>query len=476
VREYLTDPSWIERRRLRVVNLCRDIHYHSAGYYASLLAEARGHRVVPTVRTIQDLSRRTFYLGDVDPLGPEAQRALTDRAGDAVPDRLERHFVFGASQDPALKSLARSLFETFPAPILRVEFRSPGDEWRVHSVRIAGLARIGPEMEPFFAEALSRHLGRRWRHPRTRAPGRFELAILHDPDESLPPSDRPALAAFVRAARAEGLGAELITRRDYGRLAEFDALFIRETTGVNHHTYRFAHRAASEGLVVIDDPDSILRCTNKIFLAELLQRAHVPTPRSVIVARDDLDVAGETLGFPLVLKVPDGAFGLGVFKVEDRVQLEARAAGLFQRSQLLLAQAWTYTPFDWRIGVLDREPLFACRYHMSRGHWQILHHDAPEADREGDSDTLPLEAVPSAVLETATRAARLVGRGLYGVDLKETPDGVKVIEVNDNPNIDAGIEDAVLGTELYRRIIRTFVQRLEARAARAPGDGRGDGR
>jgi glutathione synthase/RimK-type ligase-like ATP-grasp enzyme len=58
---------------------------------------------------------------------------------------------------------------------------------------------------------------------------------------------------------------ELIEKEDYGRLAEFDALFIRETTGVNHHTYRFARRAEAEGLVVVDDPQSILKCTNKVY-------------------------------------------------------------------------------------------------------------------------------------------------------------------------------------------------------------------
>ena len=42
VRDYLVDPAWSNRRNLRVLNLCRDTDYHSPGYYASLLAEARG--------------------------------------------------------------------------------------------------------------------------------------------------------------------------------------------------------------------------------------------------------------------------------------------------------------------------------------------------------------------------------------------------------------------------------------------------
>lgn len=468
VRAYLTDPTWSEKRRVRVVNLCRDMHYHSAGYYASLLGEARGHRVIPTVRTIQDLSRRTLYLSEVDALDARTQKAIGAMRPDGDQAPFEFLVAFGESSVPELRLLARALFDAFPSPLLRVELRFKG-EWRIHAVRTAGLGRVGPDTEALLLESLTRHMRRRWRHPRVRAAGRFELAILHDPDEALPPSDRPALAAFLRAARSEGLSAQLIRRRDFGRLAEFDALFIRETTNVNHHTYRFSRKAQSEGLVVIDDPDSILRCTNKIYLAELLARAKVPTPRSLILTKDELARAGSELGFPMVLKVPDGAFSLGVFKVDDQRELEARAAPLFERSELLLAQTWTYTPFDWRIGILKGDPLFACRYHMSRGHWQILDHTAPEADREGEVDTLPLDEVPGPVLDAALRAARLIGDGLYGVDLKETPSGVKVIEVNDNPNIDVGVEDAVLGMELYRRIVREIVRRLETRTAGPAG-------
>lgn len=462
VREYLTDPKWPERRGVRVLNLCRDMQYHSAGYYASLLAEARGHRVLPSVRTIQDLSRKSLYLGGVEPLDPRSRAALQSRAErDGTGDSLETFIVLGETEIPELRALARGLFDTFPVPLLRVRFQRRG-EWRIDTIRTAGLTRLPPSMEGFFVESLERSLRRPWRRPRVQTTGRWEVAVLHDPDEEFPPSDRRALAAFIRAARREGLTARLITRRDFGRLAEFDALFIRETTNVNHHTYRFARRAESEGLVVIDDPTSILRCTNKIYLAELLARARIGTPRSVIVSRDELDRA-EALGYPMIVKVPDGAFSRGVFKVADRDALERRTAELFGHSELLLAQAWTYTPFDWRIGILAGAPLFACRYFMSRGHWQILHHGAPSADREGAVETVSLDEVPEAVLSTACRAAGLVGAGLYGVDLKETDDGVKVIEVNDNPNIDAGVEDRILGDELYRRLVREFVRRLEER-------------
>jgi hypothetical protein len=38
-----------------------------------------------------------------------------------------------------------------------------------------------------------------------------------------------------------------------------------------------------------------------------------------------------------------------------------------------------------------------------------------------------------------------------------------VIEINDNPNLDVGVEDAVLKDELYRRVLADLVRRVEAR-------------
>ncbi|HSM04256.1 MAG TPA: RimK family protein [Longimicrobiales bacterium] len=459
VRSYLTGPEWSERRELRVVNLCGSTRYRSQGYYASLLAEARGHRVIPSHRTLHDLSRRTLYGTELEALEKPLERLL---AGEGSRDKIEMLLLFGQGRRPELRPLARALFETFPVPALRVELRRKGG-WHISRLRALGLQDIPEDRRPDFDEALARHLDRRWFHPPSRRTARYDLAILHDPEETLAPSDTRALRHFLRAAEELGIEAELVTRRDFAFLAEYDALFIRETTGVDHHTYRFARRAEAEGLVVIDDPDSILRCTNKIFLAELLRREGVPTPRSVVLGREELDRAEAELGYPMVLKIPDGSFSRGVFKVRDRADLEARTTELFGDTDLLLAQAYTFTPFDWRIGVLAGEPLFACRYHMSRGHWQIMDHSRGGAAGEGEVDTLAVEDAPSGVVETALRAARLIGDGLYGVDLKETGEGVLVIEVNDNPNMDAGVEDAVLGPALYRRVMEVFLARLDER-------------
>jgi glutathione synthase/RimK-type ligase-like ATP-grasp enzyme len=164
-----------------------------------------------------------------------------------------------------------------------------------------------------------------------------------------------------------------------------------------------------------------------------------------------------------VLKIPDGSFSRGVFKVTDRAGLLDVASKLFKSSDLVLAQEFLYTEFDWRVGILNRTPLFVCQYFMSKEHWQIYNHEPgrERGVREGDSKTFRVEDVPEIVVKTALKAAGLIGNGFYGVDLKQTATGVVVIEINDNPNIDQGIEDAVLKEDLYRKIIEDLVWRLD---------------
>jgi glutathione synthase/RimK-type ligase-like ATP-grasp enzyme len=98
---------------------------------------------------------------------------------------------------------------------------------------------------------------------------------------------------------------------------------------------------------------------------------------------------------------------------------------------------------------------------MARGHWQIIKH-GPNGAREGGYRTLDIAEAPPQVIEVALRAARAIGAGLYGVDVKETPTGLAVIEVNDNPNLDHGVEDQVGKEDIWNRILQWYIKRLEA--------------
>jgi glutathione synthase/RimK-type ligase-like ATP-grasp enzyme len=139
------------------------------------------------------------------------------------------------------------------------------------------------------------------------------FATLVDPSEELPPSSIDSLKHWARIAARMGVSVEPITRKDLPRLANFDALFIRETTSISNHTYRFARRAQQEGMPVIDDPVSMIRCTNKVYLDELMAANGIPVPPTVmLIGPEDFQRAADQLGFPMVLKVPDSSFSRGV--------------------------------------------------------------------------------------------------------------------------------------------------------------------
>ncbi len=390
------------------------------------------------------------------------QKSLRKHRKDSIESLFEMDVFFGRCRYPGLTDLASQIFETFPCPLLRVMFRRQ-ENWHMESIKPLSVNKLDSYNQKFFIEALSSYLQRRWRLPRTRSLARYDLAILHNPDDALPPSDEKALNAFIKAGKTLDVDVELIDRSDYSRLAEYDALFIRETTRINHYTYRFAKKAESEGMVVIDDPQSILRCTNKVYLAELLRAHRVPTPRTVILGKRDLKAAEKAIGYPMVLKVPDGSFSQGVYKAENPEQMQEYTELLFKTSELILAQEFLYTEFDWRIGILNREPLYASQYFMSRKHWQIVHYGDEGKVEMGGWKTWAVEDVPGDVVTMALKAADPIGYGFYGVDLKQTPNGIYVIEVNDNPSIESRVEDKVLKDELYLRIMKEFVRRIDKR-------------
>lgn len=452
-----------ERAGLRkVTNLCRGYGYLSMGYYCSLLAEARGDRVTPSVETILSLHKGKLQSASLTALnrliGPlkDVPRSVST---------MTLTVFFGMMDEPVLAGLARKSFELFRCPLIEIalERSEHSFDWQVSGIRPLDLREVDSARDELFVSALHQYTRRSWR-PLIASPlPRMDLAVLHDPCDPLPPSNLKTLQKLVNIGEAMGVAIELVERRDFSRLTQFDALFIRETTAVNHHTFQFAKKAAAEGMPVIDDPVSILRCTNKAYLAELLRENDIPTPQTHLVSRRTIMEFQHVLSFPLVMKVPDGAFSRSVKKAESFEQMLDIARPMLKESEIILIQDYLYTDFDWRVGVLAGTAVFAAKYFMCDGHWQILHHTANGKYTEGRVQAVSLDDVPAAVLKAAVDSSKLIGEGFYGVDLKSSADGVFVIEINDNPNLDVGAEDAVLGDRLYQMLIEHFMKHVELR-------------
>lgn len=455
-RAYLTDPVYSDLESTQVYNLCATDRYQGRGYYVSLIAEARGQRPAPDVKTIEDIESDTINLVARTP-GSDVPQWPLNAAGEAT---IEVDAYFGRDPSRVNDACCERLFSLLHAPLIRATFEECDGRWLLRHIRLLGAAQLTHEQRAFAVRAASAQVTpTKPRAPKRSAPS---LAMLYTPGEPDPPSNPPALKRFFRIGEELGMRVEHIVRDDIERLPEFDALFIRDTTHASHYTYQFARRAAAEGLVVIDDPDSILKCNNKVYLNELLGHHRIAVPKTINVHRDNIGEIVSTLGLPCILKQPDASFSRGVTKIESREALESILDSYFEKSEILIAQEWVPTAFDWRVGVLDGWPLYVCKYLMAPGHWQVVKRERGQK-LEGATIALAVGEAPPAVVRTAVKAANLIGDGLYGVDIKEVGGQCYVIEVNDNPNIDAGNEDGILKDALYREVLGVFLRRIRER-------------
>lgn len=474
-----------------VVNLCADRGYLSNAWYVSLLAEARGGWPLPEPALLeQDRDRRALdralreegldvldvaevgtrlrqmalagtprgegppVVDDPDfpaPRAPKPEERLSFRvlAGRPWPEE-------GPGLAPKLPRLARKIFAAWPLPLCEVELVRDGGRWRIVDLRPLSLADIDDAQRYVLLQALT--------HLPVKAPAAAEgmpsLAVLWDGADASCASTAETMDKLAKVALKRGLRVERIGTDDLDRLGEHDALFIRILTGVDQPAWRFANRAEALGMPVIDHPTAIVRCGNKVYLHELLTRAKIATPKSVVFGREaSWETLTAALGTPVIVKVPDGSFSTAVFKVVDEADFLGRVPPLLERSPLLVAQQYLPTTFDWRVGVLDSKVLYTAKYHMVPGHWQIRALKGSSV-RFGRVEAVPRDKAPAAVKRLATAASELIGDGFFGVDIKETEHGPVIIEVNDNPNLDVGYEDAADGDLVYEELVRWFQRRL----------------
>ncbi len=457
-RAYLTEPEYVSSRS-KVFNLCRSYQYQRTGYYVSLLAEARGHKPIPNIATIEDMKSQSIIRYASEELEELIHHSLAPLRS----NEFTLSIYFGRNPAKRYDRLSAHLFRLFQTPFVRAHFTKEKEEWHIKQVGPISAKYIPEEHRSYVIQFASEYFAGRRAQLRKKVEARYDLAILYNENEDYPPSDEKALKKFVKAAESIGLATEMITKEDFHRIPEFDALFIRETTNVHHYTYQFSRRAAAEGLVVIDDPYSILKCTNKVYLSELLQRHKIKAPASSIIHQGNLEEMSKLLTFPCVLKQPDSAFSRGVIKIDNSSQFLKEAKLFLKGSDLIVAQEFLPTSFDWRVGVLDQQLLYVCKYYMVEKHWQVIKRrsEFDVTPEEGKADTFNFDEVPPQVLKLALKACNLIGKGLYGVDLKQVGNEFYVIEINDNPNIDAGCEDRILKDGLYTQIMEVFLRRIE---------------
>ncbi len=270
-----------------------------------------------------------------------------------------------------------------------------------------------------------------------------------------------ALMKFSHIAKKMGHATDFLFRTDIYRIPEYKAIFIRALTDPLNSTYIVARFAEMHGVRAIDDSASIRICCDKVNMYQRLIKSDVAIPKTIFLNEMEIDIEKaenvfHQLGKIVVLKAPNSSFSMYVERVETPHEFVKTSGKLFRRADRIVAQRFIKSEFDWRVGVIGGESLYVCQYVIPKKQWKVATYIPDGSAVYGSIKTLSLDKVDPKLLDTAQKAARAIGNGLYGVDLKQVGDDYLVIEVNDNPTINAGDEDKK-SPDLYERLIRFLV-------------------
>jgi len=291
-----------------------------------------------------------------------------------------------------------------------------------------------------------------------------KLGIFVDRKTLSNSSQLMALVKIRDVAESMGHTAEFIFPVDIKRIPKLDALFIRANTDPMNITYVAARMAQMYGIPVVDDPSSIQICADKINMYMHLMKKNVSMPRTKFLKKKELDAEQAQqlfaeLGTPLVLKEPSTSFSVRVEKASSVDELLKIAKRFFKLSDWIVVQEYIESRFDWRVGTINGELLYACRYIIPSETFKI------QASVNGhivycDVESVPADQVPPEVIDLGKEAGEAIGKGLYGVDIKESNGKLYVIEVNDNPSLEGGEDEHY--PDMFHNIISYLMTTVEA--------------
>lgn len=292
--------------------------------------------------------------------------------------------------------------------------------------------------------------------PRRLSGRDLKLGVVWTESDQGASSNARTIDLLSSLAKRKNISVSLVSPKNLTEPPNVDALFLR-TIGM----FEVAWLAEACGMPIIDRAEDTFKCNDKAFQITLFKKHGIPSPfTEIVTALTPQSDYGLSRGCgPWVVKRPDLSFGDGVWLCQTYTELRAKVEDQLCNSPLLLVQEFVPSDYDWRIVILDQIALFVCRYgHISRG-WKVAERDSIGKRVFGACELVSREAWPADVVNLAVTASRLIGNGLYGVDIKSTPAGPIVMEVNDNPDIYLGNEEREDGSSAWIPILNWFRRR-----------------
>lgn len=219
---------------------------------------------------------------------------------------------------------------------------------------------------------------------------------------------------------------------------------------------------AAAGSVVLNRPEVIDTCGDKLATSAILAAAGVPTPRTVVAfGTEEALERCEELGYPVVLKPVVGSWGRMVSRLSDADAV----AAVLEHKEVLGGPAHRVVYLQEHVEKPGRDiRAFVVGDRVVAAIYRESDHWITNTARGGVARACPVD---DGLSEIALRAARAVGGGVLAVDLVESDRGLLVVEVNHTMEFRNSIDTT--GVDIPGEMVQ-FVLGLASVARSDPAD------
>jgi ribosomal protein S6--L-glutamate ligase len=219
-------------------------------------------------------------------------------------------------------------------------------------------------------------------------------------------------------------------------LRDFDAVIPRIGASVTFYGTAVLRQFEMMGVYALNESVAIVRARDKLRSLQLLSRKGIGLPITGFAhAPDDIeDLIKMVGGPPLVIKLLEGTQGIGVVLAENENAAKSLIEAFMGLRANILVQEYIKEAqgADIRCFVIGDKVVASIKRQAKEGDFRSNLH------RGG---TASLIRITPEERSTATRAARIMGLNVAGVDILRSNHGPVVMEVNSTPGLE-GIEGA----------------------------------
>ena len=247
-------------------------------------------------------------------------------------------------------------------------------------------------------------------------------------------------------------------------LTDFDAVIPRIGASITFYGTAVLRQFEMMGVFPVNESVAVTRSRDKLRSMQLLSRRGIGLPVTTFAHSPD-DIQGlikEVGGAPLVIKLLEGTQGIGVVLAETKKAAESVIEAFMGLDANILVQEFIKEAggSDIRCLVVGGKVIAAMQRTAPEGEFRSNLH------RGGSASLVRLTPEERS---TASRAAKILGLNVCGVDLLRSNHGPVVMEVNSSPGL-KGIEQAT-GKDVAGLIIEFIEKNAKPHKTRTRGQG-----